>query len=298
MQASPTSPTPPAKPSETFQLRKGILGWVLHPQDREHHPLLYRLFHLTKADDQGNKDCLASEDLKAALPYNTLDEILEVVRSSAGQSNLRAVVCGNLRKCPTVRLTSVDEVETAAPRVVFSGSSDKAHRGVVDLYPEASEALRTAFEGKEPFTTGWFSSKHESQAANITRRTPGGRLEITAQVSMDDWTDLVPVLAAQVAADAHLDLGAVAGGRESFEESLADWAASTFALGEGNSYSTTISLAHNVSWDTMMARLQEQIDVCDRELEGIVSVVKEECAERLGIQTDDEAPAAEQSPRG
>lgn len=293
------STSTPAASQESFKIRKGILGWVLAPADREHHPLLYRLFHLTRAGAPENKDQLSSEDLRAALPYDTLKEILEVIHESSSKAGLRATVCGNLRECPTVVLHSVTDVPRLAPRTIFSGVADKAHHGVADLYPEAAAALQSALESKDAFTTGWFTSKHHSQTARITRYAPGGRLEVTAQVTMDDWNDLAPSLAAEIAAKAQLNLDAVDGGRECFEENLASWAGEAFALGESNSYSTTINLAHNVSYETMLTRLQEQIDICDRELEGIVEVLKEECSARLGIHTEDtsEHPHLGETPR-
>jgi hypothetical protein len=48
---------------------------------------------------------------------------------------------------------------------IFSGlGGDQAHRGYIDLYPQAMKRLKMALRAKWDFTTGFYSSKHDYSA--------------------------------------------------------------------------------------------------------------------------------------
>jgi hypothetical protein len=64
------------------------------------------------------------------------------------------------------------------------GSGDGAHWGLSDWYPEQEAALKQALEARQPFDTGWYSSKKEIASARIS--SPDGKtIRVEASVSDD-----------------------------------------------------------------------------------------------------------------
>jgi hypothetical protein len=61
---------------------------------------------------------------------------------------------------------------------------DGAHWGLSDWYPENEAALRAALNAREPFTTGWYSSKKKIASACITS-DDGVHIRIEVSVTDD-----------------------------------------------------------------------------------------------------------------
>jgi len=72
---------------------------------------------------------------------------------------------------------------------IFEGlSGDAAKWGASDFY---EAALRLALESAEPFDTGWYSTKKESQTARISCLEDPEKVSIEVSCGMDNTPDLI-----------------------------------------------------------------------------------------------------------
>ena len=75
---------------------------------------------------------------------------------------------------------------------IFEGlGCDAAKWGASDFYEAHEAALRLALESAEPFDTGWYSTKKESQTARISCLEDPENVSIEVSCGMDDTPELI-----------------------------------------------------------------------------------------------------------
>jgi hypothetical protein len=99
-------------------------------------------------------------------------------------------------------------------------SLDGAHRGVSDLYDEASDALQEALFFGEDFDTGWYGVKHEIRSGRV-RKTCG---KIICEASASDDFDTIGYGCVELPAEAGFDtvIQALSDAEDQAESSRAD----------------------------------------------------------------------------